>query len=141
MNRLHRRNKRRKLFWNTITVLVIGFFIVEMIRAPIKIEQLRKNKVITIGIVIGTSDSWRTKDTGLEYIFQVDGKEHKGSSSYLNLVGGTCETLIGRSFPVIYSSTATHNNEILLTQERFKRYDMKQPDTLQWVEQYVKKGW
>ena len=139
MNRLHRRNKRRKIFWTIITVGAVGFFLYQLLTAPIKIENLKDNKVITIGIVTGTFNNHRNTGSGLDYTFNINNKLYKGSTAYSSLSTSFCESLIGRSFPVIYSPARITNNEMLLTKERFKIYAMEQPDSLKWVENYIRK--
>jgi hypothetical protein len=139
MNRLHRRNRKRRIIGIALTMLIMSFFLYQFIMAPLKIEQLKSNKIITIGIVTGTSNNHRNTGGGLEYKFFVGNIEHQGSTAYSSLLPSFCESLIGRSFPVIYSSKKISNNEILLTKYRFGLYDLIQPDSLKWIEKYVQK--
>jgi hypothetical protein len=137
MNRLHRRNKRRKIFWTTITVGVIAFFIYQIIMVPVRIDDLTRDKVITTGIITGTSSNQRNTGGGVYFKFYANGKEYEGSTGYPNLSTTFCEDLVGRKFPVIYSSKRIKNNQMLLTKEIFEKYGMKQPDSLRWIEDYL----
>lgn len=139
MNKLHRRNKRRRIFWTIITICAIGFFLYQLFMAPFRLEDLRENKIITVGVIIGTFNNQRNTGSGLYYTFNISNKLYKGSTAYSNLSTNFCKSLIGRSFPVIYSPTSINNNDILLTKESFKLYDMKQPDSLKWIEENVRK--
>lgn len=139
MNQLHRRNKRRRIFWTIITVGAIVFFLYQLLMAPFRLEDLRENKIITVGKITGTFNNQRNTGSGLYYTFNISNKLYKGSTAYSNLPTSFCKSLMGRSFPVIYSPTSINNNDMLLTYEFFKIYDMQQPDSLKWIEEYVRK--
>lgn len=139
MNRLHRRNKRRKIFWTVIAVGAISFFLYQLFMAPVKIKDLKENKIIIIGTITGTFNNQRNTGSGLDYTFNINNKLYKGSTAYPNLSTSFCESLIGRSFPVIYSPEHISNNKMLLTKEIFKIYGMQQPDSLKWIDEYVRK--
>lgn len=139
MNRLHRRNKRRKIFWTIITVGVIAFFLYQFISAPIKINNLSTDGVWTTGTVIGTFNNQRNTGSGVDYIFVYNGKQYKGGTAYPELTTSFCESLIGRQFPVIVLPTNIDNNEMLLTKQTFQIYGKEQPDSLKWIEENVMK--
>ncbi len=102
---------------------------------PVRYMDLTGNRVITTGVITGTY----SRSGGVNYVFYIDSKEYKGSSGYADLTVGFCESLIGRNFPVIYSSKHIGNNQMLLTKATFKWYDREQPDSLKWIEKYVRK--
>lgn len=139
MNRLHTRNKRRKIFWKIIIGGAISFFLYQMIITLVKTEELKDNKTITIGIITGVFNNQRNTGSGLDYTFYINNKLYKGSTGYPNLSSSFCESLIGRSCPVIYSTERINYNKMLLTKEIFKIYDLEQPDSLKWIEEYVRK--
>jgi len=139
MNRLHRRNKRRKTFWTIVVVAVIGFFLYQFISAPVKINKLSTDGVWTTGTVIGTSNNQRNTGSGVDYTFSYNGKQYKGSTGYPELTTRFCESLIGRSFPVLVRPKDINNNKMLLTQQTFQIYGKEQPDSLKWIEENVMK--
>lgn len=137
MNKLHRRNNRRKIFWTIIVLSTILFFVYQLVKAPIDIESLKNNKIIVSGTVTAATSNQKNTGGGVKYIFYVNGKKYKGSTGYSNLPRDFCESLIGRYFPVIYSSKRIGNNRMLLTKEMFEMYEMNQPDSLKWIENYI----
>src|SRR5690242_18589151 len=102
LNRLQRRNKRRKIFWTSITVLVISFFVYQFIITPFRIGDLRKNGIITFGIVTRASNNQRNTGGGVCYEFYINNKKHEGCTGYSNLSPSFCESIVGRTFPLIY---------------------------------------
>lgn len=138
MNRLHRRNKRRRIFWSIITVGAIGFFLYLMIGTLFKDGNLKNNRNLTTGIITGTFNNQRNTGSGVYYTFYSNNKLYKGSIGYPELSTAFCESLIGRSFPVIYSPADPTNNKMLLTKQTFIIYRMEQPDSLKWIEEYVR---
>lgn len=137
MNKLHQRNRRRKIFWTIIITSIVLFFLYQLIKAPIDIEDLKNNRIVTSGIVTGATSNQKNTGGGIKYMFYVNSKGYKGSTGYSNLSRDFCESLIGRNFPVIYSPERTENNKILLTNDVFNMYGMIQPDSLKWIEKYV----
>jgi hypothetical protein len=138
MNRLHKRNMRRKI---VRTILVLGLvvsIVYSLVRQLVHSNDLQKNKILTTGVVTGTNSGQRNTGGGVDYVINVGRKIYKGSTAYQNLSKSFCEDLIGRSFPVIYSSKNVHNSEMLITKESFEFYDLKQPDSMSWIEKYVR---
>jgi hypothetical protein len=138
MNRLHRRNKRRKLFWNIFTICAIVFIGYVVVRSFIKIANIKSNKVVITGIVTGVSSNQRNTGGGVKFTYTVNGIDYKASTAYPNLSISFCESLVGRHFPVIYSAKHKKWAQMLLTRERFTEYNMEQPDSLAWIENYVR---
>jgi len=135
MNRLHRRNKRRNLFWTAATVVAICFVAYLLIDTMRKSFMLHTHKQVTSGMVIAAHN----RRGGVDYSFYVNNKHYKGQTSYINLSPSFCESLIGRSFPVIYVPSEIGINEMLITASSFENYNMKQPDSLSWIEKWVRK--
>lgn len=139
MNKLIRRNRRRRVVAIIVTIGVIIFFLYQFFNAIYGIEDLKENKVVITGIITNVHKSQRNTGSGIDYKFFLNNKEFVGSTGYMSLPTQFCETLIGKSFPVIYSPNNIRNNVMLITNFRFKIYDMEQPDSLKWIEKYVQK--
>ncbi|MBL7763102.1 MAG: hypothetical protein JNL23_06710 [Chitinophagaceae bacterium] len=100
--------------------------------------NLSLNNVITFGTITGTNTNQKHTCGGVDFTFFVSNKEYHGSTGYCDLSSAFCESLIGRKFPVIYCPKKISNNQMLLTKAMFKDYNVPYPDSLEWIEEYVR---
>jgi len=96
---------------------------------PIDYSDLVENKKEVTGIVTGFS-----RRGGVNYIFYVGNQKYEGYTFYPRYSYSYQEFLIGKRFPVIYSSKKISNNEMLLTKDMFERYEVNYPDSLKRIE-------
>jgi hypothetical protein len=121
-----------------MTIAVVIGIIYLLIRSAVEEYQIQTDNVLTVGIVTGVSSNWRKTGGGVKFSFVANGKSYSGSTGYSNLSIEFCESLIGKSFPVIYASKNVNNSEMLLTSQMFKQYDLQQPDSLKWIDDYTR---
>jgi hypothetical protein len=83
-------------------------------------------------------------DTIFQYNYVVKGISHSGTLNFSKDI--TKDSLVGKTFPVIYDTTAKNGNNsilaacLLITPDDFKKYNIPFPDSLKWVLKYIKKG-
>jgi hypothetical protein len=120
-----------------MTIAVVIGIIYLLIKSAVDEYELQTDGVIIVGVVTGVHFSQRKTSAHLDFSFVVGEKSYSGSTGYPDLSIEFCESLIGKSFPVIYASKNINNNEMLLTRSRFKHYDLQQPDSLKWIDDYT----
>jgi hypothetical protein len=77
----------------------------------------------------------------VEYNFSLNGRKIHGSASYVTsqLAVTDCrEYFVGHYFPVLYECNNLSNNIILVTPEVFEKYNIGFPDSLKWVNKYLR---
>ena len=74
----------------------------------------------------------------IDFILNIQGKEYKGSSTYLMKDFDCDRKFIGKTFPVVYNPDNPSTSSILIIPEDFSRYGYSFPDSLKWVLQYKK---
>ena len=124
MERIFANNKTK------IAVCVAIIFFAFLIYYSNKIhDNILQNKVMTSAIVISTG--YNRISITLSCKFYVNGVEYKGSGAVP--LFSDADKLIGKSFPLIYSSKDPHDNSLLITPDDFKRFNLAFPDSLYWV--------
>jgi hypothetical protein len=133
MNRLHKRNKKRRIFWDVLIWGSLSLFVFLIIRDLVRYIDLSTNTVLTSGIITKAESSRKNYYGSFEYVFMVGNKTYKGENGYPRIGNDICESFIGKKFPVIYSSKDTLNCKILISAQDFKLYYLDQPDSLKWI--------
>ena len=138
-NRLHRRNRRRRLINTLFVVSALSCIAFLMIHSLVKTSELKNDNILTKGTIIGTFSNHRNTGGGFEFVFSVNGIRYEGSTAYPQLSPNFCKRLIGKTFPVVYSSKDFTNSKVLILRHYFERYGQIQPDTLKWIERYARR--
>ncbi|PQJ11719.1 hypothetical protein CJD36_007955 [Flavipsychrobacter stenotrophus] len=125
----------RILFSLFLTVIVLGIIYFLYQRC-----QLLKNHKITIGKVIECR--FLSKSGGsisLVYEYQVDAFNNIRSKTENLIPLNDCnEHFIGKTFPVIYNPENKSFASMLITPRDFKSSNIIFPDTLNWVNKYLR---
>jgi hypothetical protein len=116
------------IFFLMAGYLVIGVWL--------KSRDLKKNGIILTGIITDVTTSAKSPVVNFKYEFVYNGKLYKDDSE-----AGVYKPIsfIGLSFPVRFSPK-TSRSKILITPRDFKTYDLKYPDSLTWVKEFLIKG-
>ena len=99
-------------------------------------QKILANKDLTEGRVI-KCEYLNKHNYVVDYTFQTLNNE----TVYGYVNGGEYRSLrnviIGKVFPIVYDSTYPKRNAILIFPNSFKRYEIKFPDSLNWVLSYL----
>jgi hypothetical protein len=121
----------------TIGLIIILAFTVLIYTGLRKQNRLVVHGKLAVGMVIGEARTYRG-GLELEYKFRV-GKEtytKVGSAIDLYVIAG--RDFQGKTFPVLYDPEHPNNNHILVSPKDFDSFNMKFPDSLNWVKNYVR---
>ena len=133
------RTRNRKIRNKVAKTLPYLFFVLLgllYIRGQTRDRSLQKHKFITTGEVIYFSRDYRGTGGSFDFVYVVNGRRYKKSSSYPSVDKSEGYRFVGRRFPVVVDSTNFRNSRILLTSKAFSNYDLPLPDSLEWVKQY-----
>ena len=121
-------SKKSVIIW----ALIILIFILNHFA---KLYDLKVNGVVGTCIITDYSSTHKSSSI-FHYTFYFKGIKYTSTSE----AGITNSSkFIGKYFPVIISkSFSYYNNRILVTPKHFNSVDIKYPDSLKWVLQYLK---
>lgn len=92
---------------------------------------------ITTGVIVGE----RRTNKGyleLEYEFKIKEETYRNVGNNIDLVLVAGRDFQGKSFPIIYYPQNPEYNHVLISPVDFKKYNMKFPDSLNWVKDYLR---
>ena len=124
-----------------LLVVVVLLFVIAAINFIKKKKfnnELRYQRSFVTGMVVkGQLRPKSGKSLDVYFTFVVNGKTFRSES----LVNGIYlkdfnNNFLNRSFPVIFSPKNIEKNEILITPDKFKRFNLLFPDSLRWVLKY-----
>ena len=121
----------------TLIVIFLGVMCYFGMKYREKKNVLKETKVIVTGQIYKTG-ILQFGDLSVDYKYVVDGEEFKGSTG-LGLSAQYGDLVLGKYFPVVFSSLDTNNSDILIQPSDFERYNIPIPDSLAWVRNL--KGW
>ncbi len=103
-------------------------------------SQLAKDPVLTLGYITGVE--YRGHKSGyyqLNYSCSIMGKieEHVGKYHFF-VPKANIDTFLGRHFYVAFSRSDNENIQLLVTRDGFSKVRLKFPDSLKWVDRYLK---
>lgn len=98
--------------------------------------QLEKNGQLTSGTVTSVKFNLRNYPV-FSYVFKVKGKRYEDKKEGLNIYTEANSLLIHRSFPVIYEPANPNKNELLVSPDDFKKFNMPYPDSLNDIKAYL----
>jgi len=125
-------NMLRKIKKNWFPILVILFFISLPFYRHYKLKQRKSCYKITVGKVIGYRHSARTNQ-GIKIQYSIQ------NTTITNFYDRNVKLPFGTKVPVLYSCSDPDFSQLLLLPEDFKEYDLPYPDSLMWLEKYIKK--
>ena len=120
--------KNTLIFFSIFAITVIVIYYSYKIRD----SNIKKNEAFTTGLITNYRRSNKGGST-IDYEYTIGNKKFKDSKGYGNIIDRYSNILIGKSFPVIYNSNKLNSNNILLTRDDFKQYNLTFPDSLSWV--------
>lgn len=98
-------------------------------------EQIRKNKGLTVGLIIDNKP-FKGGNASFVYEYYLEGQRYTNETPFGSACTEFNRAVIGKTFPVVYEGGNPQNSQVLITEKSFARFDMKQPDTLKWVNSY-----
>lgn len=122
-----------------VAVMLIGM-IIFIIYGNHKLKALKKQSVISNGIVENFMRARGMSGVAVRYTFEVNGKNFEGSSRLL--ISDKRRThlgclLIGKQFPVVYQRTNPENSYMLLTTKNFVQFNVKIPSSVMKTIKYL----
>ena len=130
-------NKYVAIGFCILTIIMI--FYAQLISKP-RLSRLKKNYIIDVGFTY--SHIWGTwhknSPPSLKYKYWINGKEYKDDIQIKKIRPSVLGIhFIYKSFPVAIDSTDLSNSKILVTPDDFKEFNLRFPDTLNWVLKYI----
>lgn len=96
-------------------------------------KEIKENKKITYGRIVGYSRHYRSYAFYPEYTFIVNGNNFTGESSGAPINLNYWNNYNGKIFPVVYSSKNPQKCIMLIRPKDFEEWGLKFPDSLNWV--------
>lgn len=122
-------------------IVLLPLFMLSYIR-KLRNDRLSDNGIITSGTLLSHKYRIRARFEDIEYSFTYKGKQIKAKSTIHGIKGWPLnEHFLYKKFPVIFLPSNPKLNEILITPDRFKRFNVPFPDSLNWVKQYWTKDY
>ena len=126
--------------WSYIiaTALIVGlaYFITEYTQHK-RDQSFLKNAAITTGVFNGELKEYKKGSNGPWYVctYIVNGDSYQATEPY-HAVHKFGDRLLINSFPVIYDSTNPSEGYVLMFKSEFVRFNLKQPDSLAWIDNW-----
>ncbi len=111
------------------------FIVISGIIGTYRMNKMSKRYKITSGYVNRYGQFAKSSVMYIDYNYIVFNKEYKRSRT---LNTDHHEVFVGKYFPVLYDSMDPGVHEILITRSDFVEYGLVPPDSLAWVEKYVR---
>jgi len=107
-----------------IVLCVIAYFFKQKIKEG---DELRADHKFTIGKIT----SWRSTRSGIElsYEYKVADSLFNSNGKYITITKEEALTLIGKTFPVVYSPKDPSNHEMLVNQNHYEYLGINIPDS------------
>ncbi|HEU4552095.1 MAG TPA: hypothetical protein VFS25_04645 [Chitinophaga sp.] len=132
------RKKIRNNIARIIPFVVLFVFIYLFIVYQFKGSELKNNAIITTGVILKFKSDYRGEGGAFVYSFNINGKYYENQRAYPNIRSSDGYNLEGKIFPIVYDKNDPDNNRMLITDKDFKTYSIPFPDSLKWVEDYVR---
>jgi hypothetical protein len=132
MQEINNRNRLVKIIATLFFIIVV----VLMVKSVILKNNLKSNFEITNAQVTSYDFAYRG-GLKLSYTFPANGKSYSYTRTFLDLKTSAANNFINKFFPVVYSLDNIESHELLVTEERFKKYKVTFPDSLFWVTKYL----
>jgi hypothetical protein len=111
--------------------LTIGIILILFI-ASCKNSEIKQNKGITIGQIIGSRKDYRSNSYMLNYSYSVNNKKIFGESGR-TVSQANLNQFMSKYFPVAYSTINPEKSFLIVSPENFKNWGIQFPDSLYWV--------
>jgi len=108
-------------------LIIIVFWMLGEYRGEEIWTQVKKEKAITVAKVVKFEYPTKGTEYNLFYNFNLEGKTYE---HFLTTTNQNFEKLIQQSFPIIFYKKNPEYNQILITQDDFKKYDLSYPDSI-----------
>ena len=118
--------KKKEIIWVTMVVLFFGWLIISKYFYT---KEIIENKAFTKAVITFCGSDPKARYTEIEYSFYIDGKQinHKEPT---NLASELCDSIKNKSFPVLYSHKTPQKCFILLLEDDYDKYNLKEKDVL-----------
>ena len=99
-------------------------------------REISKKPAITTGYI--TKVQYKSKlGYVVSYYYEVNNQD-VNEETYRSNVYDLENSLVGKSFPVIYSTVNPEYHGILIFPDDFKAYNIRFPDSLYWIAKHIK---
>lgn len=116
------------LFWASI---VAGVYYYYSLKGEKFVNKIMEHPKLTTGIITNVTYVAK-KGYYLEYNFYIDGGT-TSSGAYKGGVESIRNSIVNKSFPVIYNKYESDKNTMLILPEHFKEFNLPYPDSLRWI--------
>lgn len=116
---------------------IFGIILFGLILKDIRNQKNIKNNIkITNAHIYKCTKDYKGNGIYLDYTFFIKDSLIKSTDGFSRIITDRTYIFEGKTFPVAYDSTNPKNNELLLTKDRFEKYNLIFPDSLKWVMSY-----
>jgi len=129
---------------NKVKDSVLGIIIISII-VLVAINKRKKNKKeiqadmqFTSGKIMKSSMSHRG-GVKIEYIYYYNNIEYQDEET-MGIYSGLKDVFPNKYFPVVFSGSQPQINQMLILPEDFDRYNLKYPDSLNWIKAVVRRS-
>jgi len=141
---MNEKMKKNTLLASVIAILLIiccTFYLVsEKNKKSLRDKILIKQNIST-GIIVKYTHGYKSI-AKYEYRFQFNGKDYYSNSSSSSFVDNYVtigNTVVNKSFPVIFNTEDPDLSKLLIVPDDFKEYNIPFPDSLNWVKEVLDK--
>lgn len=129
---------KRKSLIISVIILLLSLTIINQIRLINKKNIIKANKKISTGFIIKFNTLAKGNgNLNVVYKFTIGDREVVSSCIIRGVRHRSFkDNFSNKSFPLVYDSSKFESNELLITPDRFKKYDIVFPDSLNWVKLY-----
>lgn len=130
-------DKKRKQFITVYSILIIltVFFIIYLIGQNCT-RQIKEDMIIGNGFVFNSKMAHKG-GVNIFYSFSFN-NTIVGGTKYLAIPSDLRAIFVNKSFPVVFSSSKTDLNQMLILPKDFERFDLPFPDSLEWINERIK---
>ena len=126
-----------------IGYIVILLFVFIVIYTTVRRYNLKTEYLIGQGVIVKAAGKGGKSAGGfnVDFYLSLDGKRYKGSNLYgFDQINAPMinRFFIGKQFPVAYYKNNPHNNQVLILETDFQKFNLPYPDSLNWVKGLTK---
>lgn len=119
-------------------IILIAIFSIGYFRGKDYTGKIKSDMQMASAQVIKSSMAHRGGIV-IDYIFYYDNIEYQNQET-LGIYSGLRDVFVNKSFPVVFSGTQPKYSQILLLPVDFEKYNLKYPDSLNWLKGLVQKS-
>jgi hypothetical protein len=126
--------RKAKIAVGVIVIIVILIFVYNKFSS----DSLQKNFIISNGYVISVKFTNKIGDK-VHFTYSINHRTYSGFKHTPNFKNEDDKRILeGRYFPIVVDSTNNSKSDMLLDSLSFAQYGLQYPDSLRWLNKYLK---